>query len=552
MKDAALWFAADPSRYRIVAYGLLVAFAACGVAGAISTRADRALSGRWATVAFLALGLLALAGGRWPTFFVKDSLNNDEGQAVAQAITALHFPTPWLGFDGNTCGPLNTYVLDIPALFGAPITFFSTRIVNVFLEFGAVFGMYAALATTVSKRVARLAAIGPIAFFALSAEAHYLQYAGETMSLFLASACVAYIAGIARWKHPAIAAFAAGLFVGGIPFAKLQAAPIAIALGALALFVALARDGTGAWKLRRGTATIAGVLVAPAVLLGWAFAAGSFSDFWYAYILSALGYILPTEQPLEFLTASTEVGPYFDCLIAVAALGAGALAVLRPRRLSGTQYSYLAALFILAATIDAIYSPRRASLNYLLFAIVPVAGAAGASLDVLFEAFKGRTIVRIAAPAFAIASIAFAPVASFFSPYPWLGSVPDYYESGPNPVTAMVERYVRPGDRMAIWGWRPQYFVFTDTIMGTRDSISHYQQTDSYNPYFAYFRKRYITDMQTIRPRAFLDAGPDSFDFQYGTRNGHEDFPELAAVIREHYRLADSYKSFRLYLRDRD
>ena len=105
---------------------------------------------------------------------------------------------------------------------------------------------------------------------------------------------------------------------------------------------------------------------------------------------------------------------------------------------------------------------------------------------------------------------------------------------------------------MAIWGWRPQYFVFTDTIMGTRDSISHYQQTDAYNPYFAYFRKRYINDMETIRPRAFLDAGPDSFDFQYGTRNGHEDFPELAAVIREHYRLADSYKSFRLYLRDRD
>lgn len=549
MKDVALWFASDPARYRSLALQALGLVTAVALAGALSARIDRRLATRAGTFAFLLLAMLAIFAGRWPTFFAKDTLNEDEAQALAQAITALHFPAPWLGFDGNTCGPLNTYVLDLAVLVHAPLTFFSARVIAVLLEFGAVAAGYCALALLAGTRVARLATLGPIAFFAFAVEPHYVHYAGETLSLFLASMGTASIAWLARTRRPAIVAFVAGVFIGALPFAKLQSVPIAGALGGLALVVGVMRLGSTRERYGRMAALVLGGSALGAILLGWAAVAGSLHDFWLSYIASALGYILPVEEPLGFLTASQEFGPYFDCAVVFIAAGIAALAFARPRRLTPTGYAFVGAVFVLAATIDAIFAPRRGSLNYLLFAVVPAGTAAGAGLATFVETVRQSRLVPVARIVFAGAMLSFAPLASAVGWYPYLGSVADMYAAQPDPITAMIARSVAPGQRMAVWGWRPQYLVYTQTIMGTRDSISHYQQTEVYNPKIAYFRSRYIADMMANRPKAFLDAGPESFDLGNHVADGHEEFPELGALIARDYRLADRYRNFRLYVR---
>jgi hypothetical protein len=549
-RDVAMWFAGDPMRYRIVAYGLIFALAAVAIAGARSLRADRVLSRRPGAALFLGLGLLAIAGGRWPTFFSKDTLNEDEATLVAQALTALHFPAPWTGFDGTTTGPLDTYALDLAALAGMPLTYFTARIVALLCDFGAVAGMYAALSTLVSARVARLATIGPIAFFGLAQEEHYLHYSNETLSLCLISCGIACVAWIARSSRPTTAAFAAGVFVGAMPFAKAQSFPVGVAVGLLALGVAIVRGPSRAIGVRRAVLTLVGIFCVPTWLLAWAYAAGGIESFWYSYILNELAYKSVGErQPWSFLLATPEVAPYVDFGIGVAFVGAIVLFVRRARELTRIDYTYIASLIILAAAIDAVYEPHRGSLNYLQFAIVPVALAAGASLGVLFEAI-GEGRIRFVAPAFVVGAIAFAPVASLVQPYAWLGSVGDLYYSSGDPLNGMLARYVHPGERMAVWGWRPQYNVAMQTLTGTRDSITQDQEWTDNNPYYAYYRHRYMLDIESIRPPVFLDAGQESFDWTNHVTGGHEDFPELRSFIATHYHQVATYKWFRIYVRD--
>src|SRR5258708_4909694 len=118
MLDALAWLAESPQRYAALSDGTLLLLALLIVLGAFVPRVDRTLATPHGPLAFLGLVLVSLLASRWPTLFIRATINQDESQAVAQAITALRDPAPWMSFDGNTCGPLNTYVLTVTGLFG--------------------------------------------------------------------------------------------------------------------------------------------------------------------------------------------------------------------------------------------------------------------------------------------------------------------------------------------------------------------------------------------------------------------------------------------------
>src|SRR4051795_7991380 len=86
---------------------------------------------RW-TPAFLTSCALLLLALRGPIVFDR-RLHIDEAQMTAQAITAASHPIPWKSFDPTTSGPLNTYVLLLPHLFGVPIGAVATKIVALLL-----------------------------------------------------------------------------------------------------------------------------------------------------------------------------------------------------------------------------------------------------------------------------------------------------------------------------------------------------------------------------------------------------------------------------------
>jgi hypothetical protein len=551
--EALSRIAGSPASYMALSQAALFAFAGIAVWAAFSKRLNARLSSPLGTAAFLAAGLLVLFAARWPTFFVRDSLNNDEAQALAQAITALHDPVPWLSFDGNTCGPLNTYVLMLPAAFGLHLSFFSTRVISVLLEFGSAAALYGCAALLYDAALARIASVPPIALFALITEPEFVHYSGERLSIFLAMLALLFACVAATRRYAPGWMFGAGAVAGMLPFAKIQAVPLdaatlAVAAAALVACTAL----TPRQKVLRAGALAAGCLAFPAVLLAIVAADGAFHDFWISYVASSLAYILYTYEPVSFVTQMPEFGLQFDLLLAVAALGGAVLALRWNSLPPARRGAYLAALVILAGALDAIYAPKRGTVHYVLFGLLPAACAAAAALGLIVSTLQPKEAAGLRRGWIALAFVAASLVAQGAfarGAYPYLGAVAEYLHAPPDAIEALIERHLSAGERLAIWGYRPQYFVSSYTLLGTRDAIAKYQWSESLNPYFAYYRARYIRDFELRRPRGFLDAGPESFGSGANWKEGHEVFPELAAIVRRDYRLAGTIGFTRLYVR---
>ena len=69
----------------------------------------------WGFAGLMALAVLIF---RWPVLFVPMELNPDETQMASQAMKYLLDFVPWRSVDGTTSGPLNSWLLAIPACFG--------------------------------------------------------------------------------------------------------------------------------------------------------------------------------------------------------------------------------------------------------------------------------------------------------------------------------------------------------------------------------------------------------------------------------------------------
>jgi hypothetical protein len=282
---------------------------------------------------------------------------------------------------------------------------------------------------------------------------------------------------------------------------------------------------------------LAGCAVVPAIVLSAAAFGGTLDDFWRSYILSALGYILYDYPPLSFFTATDGFGALFDVLCFFGIVGCVSLCFTRGRISKPEAFGLLAAAVVLGAAVYTIDSPRRTTLNYLTFAVFPASGFAIAGLAVL-PSLARRALATVLAVACSVAQ----PVA-YREPYPYIPSVYDY--NTPEPLTALLQAHVAPGQRLAIWGWRAKYYVYTQTLMATRDAITRYQYDPDFNPERPYFRARYLRDFARNRPVAFLDTGVDSF----GSDGAHEGWPQLAAIVRRDFRYVGAVDGNRFYLR---
>jgi hypothetical protein len=549
------WLDGDQHRYLGLEYALLYSAAALAVVPFLWPAADRRLSSRRGTFAFFAVVALALLAGRWAPLFVREALNIDEAGMLALASQMLHFPVPWVDYDPQTVGPLNAIVLDLPLLIGIEPGWISTRLVAIGITLAAIAGLYATISLLFSARVARLAVIPPLLFFTTVYERDFLHYASALLPMaFTMWATYLVLLAVRRRLDPLPIAGCA-LIAGALPFTKLQAAPIALTLfGLLALTIAGFLAIPWRVRLKRLLLALAMAAVMPLVILLPVAVHGALRDFWISYILSGLNYIWWTELSPMFAIGTPEFSQFFDPS-ALIALQAISLMVLFWRQLGMLQrlapFVFGALLW---AALYAIYVPRHGSPHYLLLAVFPIASCAAFALGLAIQraaeirdgasrtlALGGVAVVFLAASCVAM------PWKPQTSPYVgWLGAEID---RPVNPTAAAIDLRLGKGARVAIWGWAPNMWVDSGTLMGTRDLLCQHQIDPG--PYREYFRERYLADFVAIKPAGFLDAvTPDSFGYQDQAKQGFESFPELAAVVRRDYVLVATIgKGFRIFVR---
>jgi hypothetical protein len=547
MVSIAQWFGAEPFHYYVIALAALFIFVALAIVPRNEIRDSSAFER-----AFLVMIGLVLYAWRWPVFFVPYALNPDEGIWVAGALKATVDPLPWRGFDSESSGPLSSNVLALPAIFGTHIDFFSARIIGVGLMIGTMCALYYALKWTYGAHVGRLAVFPPVVFLSLTIERDFIHFSSEHLPIFLIAvalaACIFLFNGHGSVSSRLTAAAAAGLSIGSVALAKLQALPIAVTLFALVAVAILSVH----YRLPDESGVIAITALAllcfvPLVILLTLWLTGELNDAIISYIRMALVYIpySPTYIGWRFFFRLSKLYTTF-LEYSLAVILIGSITMIGRCFSWRAIYASAASALVLLSSLYAIYQPHRYYAHYLLFSIVPLSYCVGNAMGLTRDAgfWKGREMLI----SLSYAALFLVPALSVAMAYPnpFVADLTYNSTHATSEPAKAIARYAAPGSRIVIWGWMPEYYVQTGTVMATRDAQTGPQIVPG--PYQDYFRQRFMSDIRTHAPSVFVDAvAPDSYRFTERAAQGHEIFPALATFISEHYVLKEEVAGVRIY-----
>jgi hypothetical protein len=517
---------------------------------------------------FLVAGgaLLAL---RWPMITWDYQFNPDESQMLAQGMRYLSHPIPWRDVDGTTSGPLNSMLLSLMMICGAPASWETARLVLWASGCLTLMFLYLTLRCFGTRAEAQLALLPTIFFYGLASLPDFFHYSSETLSTLLLSICFYLLAREWTADKPGILRlFLLGFIAGSVPFAKLQAAPLAL----FAVAVGLGqlgyrhRENWRDWRKwwREALALLAGGAVVPCVLLGLVAANGALKDFWISYILASAQY---TKEPFKarlvgeqklFLSVS-DATPYLLGMVVTLLLLLCAGTTKKVKLASRLYWPMLAVLAYLLLTIASLVISGKGNWHYLILLVPPVGLLHGLALIVGGTKLNSGGESAPAVPRKARTKVAGQPAASgttmvfliwllvFFVfvvgiqccrlPL-YLGNVRFYASNqvGNSFMSQFAKQVARPGENLSVWGWMPMFNVQSGLAPGTRDAIGHYVVTAG--PYQGYFRNRYLKDLEKSRPVIFIDAvAKGAFIPNWTDDDKHESFPELAAFIAENYTL---------------
>ncbi len=523
------------------------------------TRHGTSMGSRWhAAITGLVL-LTTLLAWRWPPLLGVRELNPDEGQFIAGAITLGADPVFWRSVDGTTSGPLNFYVLLPTHWLGIPQDFFNARLTGLLLIWGTLWAGYALFRRAYGNAIGLVAVVPGLAFFSGTIDPDFIHYTSEHLSL-----CLMMVSGWLLWKargdtrtghgFPRVSWVLAGIFMGMLPWAKLQSSLIAAALALFGTVLAFTRtDLPWAQRLREVAVLAAASLSITATFLGMILFTGQWEHFYRGYLENNLIYASSTftipEAIEKFSRAARLTGGYPVFLAGpIFILGLGTLAcAAKPGRPHPLAWS---GAFLTLTSIITVLAPRQGFQHYLLYMVPPLMWWSAAVLAGLHASLPdARRRITLVLAFILVGGGLSISLRSSYSPSYMYGHFLESWRNPHREANRLIRQHRQPGDRIAVWGWDNQVYVETQLPQATRESHSTRQLWDSPQR-DSYYRPRYLADLAANSPAFFVDAvGPDAFHFNDREESGHETFEELRLYIAEHYTLIDDSGPLRVYLR---
>jgi hypothetical protein len=421
-----------------------------------------------------------------------------------------------------------------------------------------------------------------------------VHYSSERLSVFLTGLSLALLSRgyLGSDRYLKFRMFALGVITAAMCFSKLQAAPIALTL-ALAAFL-------HAWLARRGGFPGAACLILGAAAVPVAFSAlflynGVFDEFWQSYVAQNLAYsdLTGLSLPTKMLAAVWmflmqgefrwyHVGLVLCGLVVLldqqrrrrpalprptTALGL----IPAPHRLAWhdsfghVSIPLVFSLVLLVVSMYAVAKPGNPFQHYLLFLLTPwtlcvAVGILWAPQTDIPPASKApgidgqparrrSTLLRAdAARLFVLLAFGLPTVLRIATEEPASYEYFPRYDPHASSVVRLAQQYASEREFLVVWGWRPELYVKTNMLQGTRfgESVQQIEPTER----VGFFRRQYLRDFVAADPPLFFDAvGPGSFRYEDRVRAGHETFPELARLIQARYVLVADGGSIRIYVR---
>jgi hypothetical protein len=476
---------------------------------------------------------------RAPAMQCPFQLNVDEGQMLAQAMRYAHDLTPWRAVDGETGGPLLSWFLLLGHGLGFPFNFQAEHTLAALCLAGTLLATFLAARRLVGEEPALASLAAGSLWLALTPDPDFSHYSSELIPSLLLALALAGMAGAPRAKHAGGGrAFLTGLALGFVPWAKLQAVPIALVLGLWAV-----ADAASARRGRAAALLLAGAVLPSGLILAWVARAGAWDQFWHSYILANLARAAgrPWGQQGANLLHLLVFQPGSAWFLDAAVLLVGASALRGGAGWRGTpRKPLLLAGLLLAAAIFAVLRPVITYSHYEQLCLVPLLLLVASGARVLLGAGPIASDPR-RRPAGIIFALALLPLSiGYFWHYDEGRVLRETWRYEASPAfqpEAFVDRAVRqfaPGaDSLAVWGWTPYLYVDLGLAPGTRDA-GYASMTDG-NPSQEFIRAGFLDDLKKSPPQLVVDTE----DYIAGgvRKTAPAVFPAFAAFLASHYRL---------------
>jgi len=500
--------------------------------------------GRWGWWALLGAVLVFF---RWPLITLPHELYPDESQLLAGAITLRHDPVFWRSVDCGTAGPLDCYALLPAAFFPGTTAYAAARLTAVLLLWGLLVAAGETLALVANHKVARLAVLPALAFEALTTSPEFIHYSTELVPGVLLAFAV--LAGVRQSIRPSVRnLWAAALLLGAIPFAKLQAAPVAAALG-LALVIQEIVGGRS-----KNAGLLVGVALLPALLvIALVTVTGQAEHMVIPYFLQNLQYaqigrLSVGRNILQLAEQSVTNGYHALWLGGSAVFCTGVALVVRPAPGRLRRYG-LGAAALLAVSLCCILTPGRPYHHYLNLLTLPVTLLSGIGLAL---ALASPTCRGPALPVGLLLLCGLLPQLGLRAspradPFAYYNSTLSARGPAHGELVAAIKTLSSPGETLGLWGWRSSLYVEAGLPQATRQANTIFQFLTG--PWQKYYLSSYYDSLVTAAPPVFVDtAGPDGFWFNRRSM-GHEVYPLLREWVASHYRYIGEWDGVRVYVR---
>ena len=432
--------------------------------------------------------------------------NPDELLWVIDAKTLLHDPRIFVSVDTSTGGPLIPFSLIFLKFFGLPIDQGTLKVMtgstmalsSAFLFLGGV--------KVVGSAVARLTVLPLVALIALMKDNDLIAYNGEHPVIFLLCVALYFLARLVTHGpgRRNVNLVMLGVFLGAVPFAKLQGAPIAFFIGVTGCYI----------SFRKGSIKSVGILVLSALAPGvifvltlWSY--GGLKYFWVSHILQNLlyaGQVSVLENTLIFkmellrqIFSKPEELSIFLSYSFIATFSGLFLTVLIPGRLS-THHRLLIifSLLFFAISVYCITLPNRAFGHYGLLALVPLTILPAVlvscicvkmnNLPRLHSFLMNRFVAPMSSASFLLATSFYFFTMNFtYQPF-YLSKMDERYDgyAPQGAMGAILDCYYVPGARLAVWGDEAELFESNEFLLGTRFGVAaFYTLIDSIRPFYA-------------------------------------------------------------------
>ncbi len=488
------------------------------------------------------LGFFLLS--RLPAVQCPFQLNVDEGQMLAQAMRYEHHLTPWRAVDGETGGPVLSWVVLLSHEVGLPFNFRALHLLAALCLAGTLLATYAAARGLVGGTAAAVGLGAGAWWLALAQDEDFIHYSSELVPCLLISGALAALVAPRRPDRGGDRLLLIGLLLGLVPWAKLQAVPEALALGLWAMAeVGTDRAVPGPRRLRQAAFLFAGAVLPSALMLAWVARAGAWDQFYHSYLVANLSragaksWVTYAENALHLLFHQFG-SPWFQdaALLAIVALCLRGRAAWRalPRRAAG-----LAAL-LLAAALVAILSTLTQYPHYQQLCLVPLMLAIACCAQVLVGDRSAPEGLRLRS-GWVILAVGLLPLPAFYfwhndGPHivheTWHSQQSRVFEKQ-RMIDSTVRQFAGHARSLAVWGWAP--YLYVDLGLPPTTRAAGYASMNDGNPSQAFLREAFLRDLGAAPPDMIVDT--EDYIVRGIRRTPPSTFPALAGYLEENYQL---------------